>query len=356
MGASRVGYIDALRGFVMLLVVFGHVVLFSFASRGGHFSFNDIFMTVTMPALFFLSGFLFYRPGRCGSMKGLWPFLWGKIRALLIPTLIFSLLFAVIFQRSYIDLFCEKSKAGFWFTYTLFFFFVIYYLGDVLIGRILGLKGTPKLIFGLLIALGIYGVAKYSLTPSFSLLPAKLNGAIGLANFQHFLFFFLGAVGRRYLDKFLSVLSGNTSMAMVISGFILLEMMLFVPVLKDCVISTVGFSAYSLIKSIASAFGIVVLFAFFRKYFSENGYIWKSFQYIGERTLDIYLIHLFLIYVDLQFVGEFFITHHNPVLELFAALSVSFLIVLICLVISNTIRCSDKLAKLFFGKVITSNK
>lgn len=336
----------------MLLVVFGHVVLFSFASKGGYFSFNDIFMTVTMPTLFFLSGFLFYRQGRCGSVKGLWPFLWGKIKALLIPTLIFSLLFAVIFQWSYVDLFCEKSKAGFWFTYTLFFFFVIYYLGDVLIGHLLRLKGTPKLIVGLLIALGIYGIAKYSLTPSFSLLPAKLSGALGLANFQHFLFFFLGAVCKRYLDKFLSVLSGDISMALVICGFILLEILLNVSFLRNWLIGNVGFSAYSLVKSVASVFGIVVFFAFFRKYFSENGYIWESLQYIGERTLDIYLIHLFLIYVNLQFVGEFFATYHNPVLELFAALFVAVLIVLICLVISNIIRCSDKLANLFFGKVI----
>lgn len=81
-----------------------------------------------------------------------------------------------------------------------------------------------------------------------------------------------------------------------------------------------------------------------------------TLQRIGFRSLDVYLLHLFLIYVNLSPVGQFFATYHNPMLELFAGLAMSLLVIGLCLVISNIIRCSDFLAKYLFGKVILVEK
>lgn len=54
---KRIGYIDAVRGFSMLIVVYSHVLGFSFLSHPA-FSFNDIFVTFMMPLFFFFFGAL----------------------------------------------------------------------------------------------------------------------------------------------------------------------------------------------------------------------------------------------------------------------------------------------------------
>lgn len=61
---KRIEYIDALRGFTIILVIYAHVVFSSYGENGGSlesFSFNDIFLSFRMPLFFFISGFVFLR-------------------------------------------------------------------------------------------------------------------------------------------------------------------------------------------------------------------------------------------------------------------------------------------------------
>lgn len=61
MSANRLGYIDAIRGFTMILVVYGHVVIF-LLEKSAHLSsnVNEIFVLFTMPLFFFISVFFAY--------------------------------------------------------------------------------------------------------------------------------------------------------------------------------------------------------------------------------------------------------------------------------------------------------
>ena len=79
----------------------------------------------------------------------------------------------------------------------------------------------------------------------------------------------------------------------------------------------------------------------------------RGLQYIGQRTLDIYLLHYFLLPKNLSMLGDFFMLYNNPIVELIVGLFFALLIVGFCLVISNVIRTSDVLAKALFGKVIS---
>ena len=58
----RIEYIDALRGFTMLLVVYGHILVhcfdFDFTTEP---SFNSIISLIRMPIFFFISGFIMYK-------------------------------------------------------------------------------------------------------------------------------------------------------------------------------------------------------------------------------------------------------------------------------------------------------
>ena len=354
---QRIEYLDAMRGFTMVLVVFSHVLMCSF-QKPAHsgFSFNNIFSSFFMPLFFFISGFLMYKPGRFLKWKDTMSFIANKFLALMIPTLFFSLLFSIIFQHRFLDLMTEASKFGFWFTYTLFFFFFIYALGDHLIGQRLG--KTLKYVFGFLIAATVYAIAKYSLTPTCPWHGSTINHLIGFANFQHFLFFFIGAFASRFQDRFHSLLGGKKMMAGVISLFLILQLMIQLPSCRDW-LTSVSFSLYSVTKSLAALFCVIATYAFFWKHhtlFSKDKLVGGTLQRIGFRSLDVYLLHLFLIYVNLSPVGQFFATYHNPMLELFAGLAMSLLVIGLCLVISNVIRCSDFLAKYLFGKVILVEK
>ena len=56
---KRIEYIDALRGFTMILVVFSHVEWFSFDLRSSFI--NDLFISFRMPLFFWVSGFIAYK-------------------------------------------------------------------------------------------------------------------------------------------------------------------------------------------------------------------------------------------------------------------------------------------------------
>ena len=75
-------------------------------------------------------------------------------------------------------------------------------------------------------------------------------------------------------------------------------------------------------------------------------------QYIGRRTLDIYMIHYFLIPRKLYIVGEFFSENVNPLIEFFTTTAVALLIMVCCIVIGNIIRLSPQLAHFLLGAKI----
>lgn len=350
MPSQRIEYLDALRGFTMLLVVYSHVLSFSFRYEAG-FSFNDVFMTFRMPLFFFLSGFLMYKKDRFRTGRNVTAYMKKKVMAQLVPTLIFTLVYALVFGVSYKALWFEKAKCGYWFTVTLFFFFMIYSSGDCLISKLI--KGKVKILIGSFVAIGIYVFSKYSLSTTCPWFGSTLSGLFGYANFQFFLFFFFGALIRAEFNKFEHLLGQVWFITFILTVCIILQLLLHVPQCKTMIIENGNYSAYSLIKTISGFFGIITVFAYFRQ---NRGVlrnpIGRFFTYVGQRTLDIYLIHLFLIHTDLSFIGHFLTQYHSPVTELILGLTVSLIIISLCLVISRIIRCSDTLSKFLFGKVI----
>ena len=96
--------------------------------------------------------------------------------------------------------------------------------------------------------------------------------------------------------------------------------------------------------------GIIIVFNFFRKYqdsFSQTTQIGKTLQYIGKRTLDIYLLHYFFLpYIPK--IHHLFGTYPNLVMELIGFL-LAFLVIGCCLLLSNIIRLSDFLGYWLFG-------
>ena len=69
---------------------------------------------------------------------------------------------------------------------------------------------------------------------------------------------------------------------------------------------------------------------------------------VGRRTLDIYMLHYFLI-PPLAFLGGLLAPEGMLLLQLLAALALSLCIVAVCLLLSGMLRSSDFLSVWLFG-------
>ena len=349
---QRIGYIDAIRGFTMCLVVFNHVLIYSFGQGPSTWSVNEIFVTFRMPLFFFLSGFLMYKANRFKYRISLGEFLSKKAKVQLIPTLSFSVLFALLMTVPYRSLLLDRFKNGYWFTYTLFFYFVVYAVGDFVISKCL--RGRTKAIIGALFACLIYAISKYSVVPSCPWFDSQFSNLIGIPNFQFFICFFFGALARAYFGICEKALCKEWFVTTVMVCFFLLQFTLVTPFSKNWFFTNGMHTVYTLLQSLTGFVGIAAVFIFFRKHEDSiaNSRIGVFLQYIGVRTLDIYLIHNILVFSDMHYVGRFMAQFPSIIMDLVIGIAVTCVIIGICLLISSIVRCSDTLAKLLFGKVI----
>ena len=79
-------------------------------------------------------------------------------------------------------------------------------------------------------------------------------------------------------------------------------------------------------------------------------FIGSSLQYIGRRTLDIYLLH-FLFLPDLPAVGAFFKLHkHNFAIDITLSVLIALVVIAFCIITSNILRISPLFRKYLFGR------
>jgi hypothetical protein len=95
---------------------------------------------------------------------------------------------------------------------------------------------------------------------------------------------------------------------------------------------------------------VFMYFRYYQQYFTRLTVIGRSLQYIGRRTLDIYLIH-FLFMPDLPHVGEFFKAHpHNFTIDVTLSVLFALLIIGFSIITSNILRISPFFKKWLFGR------
>lgn len=125
---KRIEYLDALRGFTMLLVVFSHVELFGFKLPPTESTLNTLFIQFRMPLFFFVSGFLAYNAGKIWDGRAWFAAIRKKLLVQIVPTLVFGLSFTYLVTPHNISTFlADSSKLGYWFTISLLGMFITYY-------------------------------------------------------------------------------------------------------------------------------------------------------------------------------------------------------------------------------------
>ena len=141
-------WLDALRGFTMIMVVANHVAQIGFEEQWKHSSSLQFLLLFRMPLFFFISGFLAYKASQVWDLRNLGTLVLKKMRVQLIPTICFFLLATAILKPSFWpgleESFHSPTKGGYWFTLVLLYMFLIYYPFAYLESKITSLFSKNK--------------------------------------------------------------------------------------------------------------------------------------------------------------------------------------------------------------------
>ena len=338
---NRIGYIDAMRGMAMIMVVYSHISAFAFGSYT--LAYNDILERLRMPAFFFISGWVFYKP-RIWDWTEIRNMVSKKFMVQIIPTLIFMLLYLYAFDLMNISVF-GSDKRGYWFTFVLFEYFLIYIGAEAILNRNNSIQGEMRVLAVILLfSVSAFYYATYYYHHAEELGNLKtIFGFFSFVKIRHLVFFWFGTFVRRYFIAFVRLTDNAIIMALTISAFVAMNLFSMIYYTKG-----LEYIAYLL----TGITGITIFFTFFRVHqdrFSTATQIGKTLQFIGRRTLDIYLLHYFVLPYDLLNVGTWMLEHNNKPLDAFISLILALWVVTLSLILSSIIRLSPFLGKYLFG-------
>lgn len=338
---DRIGYIDALRGLAMILVVYFHIAAYGFGSY--ELGYNDIIERFRMPTFFFISGWLFYKVGRTWDRLTITSMIRKKFMVQIIPTIVFMWLYLVMFNLLDVSSF-GSDKKGYWYTFVLFEYFVLYILAEALLNRQNSTKGEMRvLVVMLILSVGAFYYAKYYTRYAAELGTWKdFLGFLSFVKIRHIIFFWFGTFVRRHFDQFIHLTDNRFFSAIMIALFTAITVW---PIL----LSTEGIEYIAYL--VAGLSGTIICFTFFRiheHHFSHETWYGRGLKLIGRRTLDIYFIHYFVLPYNLVQPAVWQQYHHNT-LYVPMSLILALWVVVISLLISNILRVSPLLAKYLFG-------
>ena len=354
----RLGWLDALRGFTMLLVVTNHVALKSFGMQIRWSAALQFFLLFRMPLFFFISGFLAYKASRVWNARTLGELTLKKMRVQIIPTVVFFLLFLAMvpttpFLHNLDEALASSMKAGYWFTIVLLYMLLTFYLFSYVESKLFRGYPAPPILILLLFIVSLclfetcYLPRHFSWALGYKGQPNEfLNYTSLVEMFRYFPFFLYGALVHRYWERAQRLMDSRWFFPVVV----VLALLTTLEVIKW---HNLRLEWASLPHTLAMFLLLTMVFMFFRHYsdfFSDKTALGRGLQFIGRRTLDIYLLHYFFL-PKLPMVGEFFrLNRHNFILDTTAALTVALVVVAFCVITSQLLRVSPFLKKHLFGR------
>jgi len=353
----RLEWLDALRGFTMILVVANHVAGMGFGEEWKHSSAIPFLVLFRMPLFFFVSGFLAYKASQIWNLRNLGSLVSKKLRIQIIPTAVFFFLAIAILNKNFLEAvensFHSPLKGGYWFTIALLYMFLIYYLFSYIESK---LKWRSWIPITLLFLISIvfyetnYQPKYFSWAAGYRGQKTDLYYFLQDSSFVqvllYFPFFLYGNIVHRYWDKAQRVMDSKWFFPVVIVIVVLATL--------DALKWQTLRMTWAIIPLTTARFGLLtIVFMYFRhykEYFTKLSPVGVSLQYIGRRTLDIYLIH-YLFLPDLPTVGAFIKSYpHNFVLDVVLSVILGLVIIGFSIITSNILRISPFFKKWLFGR------
>ncbi|MCD8304418.1 MAG: acyltransferase [Prevotellaceae bacterium] len=341
---GRLLWLDALRGFTMVLVVAYHVAQMSFGESERISASLPFLVLFRMPTFFFVSGFLAYKATARWTCASVWRLSWKKVRVQMLPTLVFLCVFLVLRKPHFWDalLACLRSptKGGYWFTWVLLQMFLVYYLWSWLT------RGKGWCVWLLwLLSLLAYETLYVPRVFTYWHRPFYSSSSL-LETIKFMQFFLLGNLARRHWGCLTKLFSSRWFFPLcVVLGFL-------------CCADYFRWHFLKLVwtnlpRTLAMYCLLLVLVQCFVRYESlltPSRPLGHALQFIGQRTLDIYLLH-YLFLPRLPEVGAWLNRcHPNFVLDVTLSVGVGLLVIAFCLLVSAVLRTSPFLRLYLFGK------
>jgi len=338
---KRLEYIDAMRGFTMILVVVSHIYLYCMKSDiTTPQNLNFYLIQCRMPLFFLVSGFVFYK---CMEWKlqDILSFFKKKIMVQLVSPMIFLCLYAYMTHNNLVEALCDDYKLGYWFTFTLLEYYIIY----VILYRICScFNCSPRLFDVINIIVGIL-LTVFRFETLVDKLPFHtVASTLGILQISYYQFFVVGTIIKRNWTRVVSLLQNPKPIMIITGAYFIINIFAF----EWADIQVVS----KLISLLCSYLGVCIIFAFFysnAEHFTAKKRVGRALQYVGRRTLDVYLLHFFLLPIGLNELFPMLTQNKYPIAEFLFCLCVAIIVLACSLVISRILRLSPLLAQSLFG-------
>lgn len=331
-------YLDVLKGIAILLMVMGHVIPWTldepFLQKPlGVLSGNELYLSLVykiiysfhMPLLFFVSGFLFYKPIKYDK-ENIRDIVYNRLKRILIPYFTTGTLLLI-----------SRGHWGYWFLQCLFFMDVVVVFTLYLVDHFkLSLRKELCLYF-------FIGILLYLLGKIGKDLEDYTYGIVVIGRlFNFYPAFLLGLLIRKY-SRFKEFLTSKN----VVFGCLILYMLTFV--LKGMEIPIIGLLA-SVILPLTM---VVYLYNLSLSKSNTSANEWGGvIALVGRNSMEVYIIHSFYIMVFKE-VGAYMMTLNSLVTCITFQIVYSFIlsVVAICLSIltADFLKGSVILKRLLFG-------
>lgn len=235
------------------------------------------------------------------------------------------------------DMLLDKFKAGYWFTITLFEFCVII---DML--RLMSCK-SQRLFFVLLIGACFvcYGLSVPTVQRMYG--DIVIAHILGITQWKYFIFFVMGMFVKHnaktiYSDKggaavviaFLIVYAANAIGVFLFNGFL--------------------YNINLLLKEISIVLLAYYVFYTYRSKLSSQTRMGRWLSKIGTYTLEIYLMHYFVLPRQLKGVVDIVGLDENPMLASIVSMVIALMVVCVVLVFVAILQSNSYIKKMLWNK------
>ena len=340
---KRIGFIDAMRGMTMFLVVVAHVMTFGLGINAEKSVLGSILITFRMPVFFLISGFVAYKPLEKYTSSFYLTTLWKKILILLLPTAVFFFLLYFLRGHNPITEFLSGGFVEYWFMMVLLEIFLIYLTVNFLCKT---LHLNEKYVDIALIILVV--TAWYLYFNKYFYINTGIRRIFSVGKLvNYFQFFVLGTFFRKYWTQVYDFLKKDSVKTLTIVLFAAVMI-----VIRTVKWTNANILWYKILHDEAVRYlGLAVFFILFMNaeaYFDTDKRFSRLLKFIGERTMDIYLIHYFFL-PDIKFLHDIFAANGNIALEIAVVTLMSSLIIAVSLGVSYILRQSNFLGHYLFG-------
>lgn len=337
MEKKRLEYLDAMRGVAILFIVFGHIPLYCYgvAETDSFSSFRLFTSTVQLPLFFFISGFLFSVRSLFNKSGGVkFEYVLKRAKQLLVPAIVFGSIFLLLNGGTVEGCLTDKFKYGYWFTFSLFEFLMIQVVMEWMMRKLSIVEDSIRYLFMLVaIAVVSYAVSFPVVCQYFG----DMGGVLGLPLLRYYVYFVAGRLIRVHLNAICAWKWRDAAVTVTVMAFILIAV-LFWGLDYEC--SGLLFHVRMVVFEMSALLLFFAMFYRHRYYFSSDNGLVNALSFVGKRTLDIYLLHYFFLPKDLHVVGRYFVEHPSLAIEFVMGMFVTFIIVALCLFVSEMLRSS----------------